>query len=338
MRERKVLLCMVLAAVMLVSAATAGLASPQWAGPKQYRERVMIQVQARLFEDEDDAPWAIGYMMKSLVKGFMKGYPDGRFMPNASISQTEAIVAVLRFAEIEEENVPDDFDQWPPGIQAVRWAKAALYTAYLKGLIELDDFEVNKAASRSWVCSLLPMALGEEEPDDETLEGYYNELEFLDKASIPSDHVWGVYWAWTEGIVDGYPNGMFLPNKPVTRAEVAKILDLSDVTVTRVRMVRGTFVELGEDDEGDTIAITPKKGGEQTFLLDPDVRVFVSGQTVELDFLLEGDPVLLEVRDSTVLRIFVLLNPDVDLGDEEDDEKDEDDESEHEEDDEEDDE
>lgn len=321
MLKRRVFLCVVLTVIMLVSAASAGLAAPPpWAGPKQYREHVMKQMQARVFDDEDDAPWAIGYMMKSLAKGFMKGYPCGRFMPNASISQTEAIVAILRFAEIEEEDVPDDFNQWPTGIEAVRWAKSALYTAYLEGLIELEDFQVNKAASRSWVCSLLPIALGEAEPDDDTLQDYYDEIEFLDKASIPLDHIWGVYWAWTEGIVDGYPNGMFLPNKPVTRAEVAKLLDLSDVVVTRVRMVRGLFVELGEDDGDDTITVTLKKGGDRTFLLHPDVRLFVAGRAVELDFLEEGDPVLLEVRDSTVIRVFVLLNTDIDLGDDEDEE------------------
>ncbi|MEW6081263.1 MAG: S-layer homology domain-containing protein [Bacillota bacterium] len=300
-------MAVVITVAMLVTVIGPALASPPWAPgkqvPKEVHERIRQRLKEKLFQDEDEAPWAVTVMAKVMAKGLMIGFPDEKFKPNASINYTQAVVTALRYAEVALEKAPEGFDGWPPAIHTQAWAMDYLYTAHGKGWIDLESFQVNKAASRSWVCSLVALAAGDE-PEGETLEDILEELPFKDKGSIPGEHVWGVYWAWKSGIVQGYPNGMFLPDKPLTRAEMAKILDGTDLVLGKKSVVRGAFVEW--DEMNRTITVKLEDGTEKSYPLDEDVRLFAVGTETGLAFLAVGDPVHLEVRDGTVVRIFVL--------------------------------
>lgn len=326
MLRGRIWMAVVVTVAMLVTVVGPALAAPPWAPGNAVRqevhERIRQRLQERLFVDQDEAPWAAHFMAKVMAKGLMVGFPDGKFQPNASINYTQAVVTALRYAEIELQEAPEDFDGWPPAIHTQAWAKDYLYTAHEEGWIDLESFQVNKAASRSWVCFLLALAAGEEPGGDEDLEDLLEDLPFRDKDSIPSEHVWGVYWAWDNGIVEGYPNGMFLPNKPLTRAEMAKILDGTDLVLGMKSVVRGTFLEWDEDE--GTITVELKNGTEKSYPLDEDVRVFAAGTETDLVFLAVGDPVHLEIRDGTVVRIFVLPTDEDDEDDEEDEGEDDD--------------
>ena len=47
-----------------------------------------------IFDDVTDNHWASDYIVSAATKGWVSGYPDGSFMPNANITRAEAVTIV----------------------------------------------------------------------------------------------------------------------------------------------------------------------------------------------------------------------------------------------------
>ena len=84
----------------------------------------------------------------------VKGYLDGSFQPNASISRAEFVTIATRFFDYTAEYVPGTF----PDVEAGRW-----YADYIQAAVDM-------------------------------------------------------------GLIEGYPDGSFGPEDPITRAEAATML------------------------------------------------------------------------------------------------------------------
>src|SRR5690606_29164558 len=92
------------------------------------------------------------------------------------------------------------------------------------GLFDASEHSIKpqEPASRVWVSSLLVRALGLE---SEALKLMSTYPDFKDAKEIPAGSIGYVNIAVENDIVSGYPNGTFRPNKSVTRAEMAVLLD-----------------------------------------------------------------------------------------------------------------
>ncbi|MEW6244891.1 MAG: S-layer homology domain-containing protein [Bacillota bacterium] len=292
----------VLALVLTFVWSAAALASPPVSPPGLDKGKKTQHQERFGFSDENEAPWASQYMVRMKARGVFAGYPDGTFKPNASISQGEAVkVVVEAFRGNAEVDVTATVRL--PGIQANLWVAPYLAFAAEKGWIELENFQVNRAATRAWFSRLIYMA-GKSKIDSEVSNmntaQLLQALRYKDKHDITEDCLAAVYWLTENGILAGYGDGMFLPNKPVTRAEAAKILsmmldELPDETTT---VVSGIF----RGSSGNVIYL---RGTATGYRMAANVRIFLDGAEVgSISDLLPGDPVRLQL-DSEGLVIVV---------------------------------
>lgn len=103
-----------------------------------------------------------------------------------------------------------------------RWALGYVLLAVEEGWVKLSECNPEKSASRAWISKVMVRALDHE---TQALAKMNATLPFTDAAAVPADSVGYVAEAVSMGLFVGYDDGTFQPNKPVTRAEMATILE-----------------------------------------------------------------------------------------------------------------
>lgn len=192
--------------------------------PEEEREELELA-----FNDADEASWAVQAIGLMKSQEILSGYEDGNFRPNKPVSRVEAVVAAVRLMGLEGEAkaVPADSELTFADASEVnkkyKWAKGYIIVALEQGLFDTSETKLDpqKPASRVWVSALLVKALGLE---DEALALMTDVPDFKDVSAIPAGSIGYVNIAVQEGIVTGYPDETFKPNKNVTRAELAALL------------------------------------------------------------------------------------------------------------------
>jgi len=186
------------------------------------------------FDDEDEATWGQEYMAKMRAKQLIKGVGNNRFAPGAKLTYAEAVTMAVRLMGLETEaqqrtEARLSFANAAQLQRQYSWALGYLDVAARNGLLDrlVEDgrFQANKPATRLDVVVLLVKAMGLEE---EALASMDAQLDFRDVKAIPADLIGYVAVACKYGIVQGYEDGTFQPNKPVTRLQMAALLDRAD--------------------------------------------------------------------------------------------------------------
>lgn len=266
------------------------------------------------FKDASEAEWAAAYIGKMKSKKVLSGYPDGSFRPNAPVKRVEAITAAIRLMGLEAEAkaVPADTPlNFKDAEDVNSWAVGYIKVALEHGLFDetADHVQPEKPASRLWMASLLVKALGMQ---DEALARMNQAPEFKDASAIPAGSTGYVNVAVEEGLVSGYPNGTFQPHKNVTRAELAALLDRTNIGLLEQEgavTVSGTveqvvFAEtVTEAVYADgTITIRTFQGEVQSFVLAADLPVIQGNTFVPANQLMSGDVVSLIVEEGVVVE------------------------------------
>lgn len=249
MKRNKIIALLTLAVFLLTLLPGAAFAAPQ--------ARVSIKVEME-FRDVNSAKWAIKQISELKAKDIIAGYKDGTFQPNKPVTRAEAVAMVLKGTGLAEEvsqkvseavYAPVDLP-FKDAKTIPQWAKGFLAVAVEKGYLAEDQvgsFQPNKPATRLWVARLLVRALNVTE--DVYAAGNV-ELPFHDAAAIPASEAVYVAAAMENGLLKGYPDGTFKPNKPVTRAEMAVLLGIADDEVPlpeiRRHKIEGTVVSVQE--------------------------------------------------------------------------------------------
>jgi hypothetical protein len=124
-------------------------------------------------------------------------------------------------------------------------------------------------------------------------------LPFKDAKEIPAGSVGYVAVAVEKGLIEGFENNTFRPNAPVTRAQLAKLLDVTGDQIGDKDTVSGTVSAVVYNN-----VLTINKGGVPTTLvLDPNAFVYRNGAKVAASALQVGDQV--KVRSYNNVVIFV---------------------------------
>jgi len=216
------------------------------------------------FADIGPSFWALESILRMRGFGIIAGYDGNVFMPNNPVKQAEALAMMVRAFGLEEEaqelekrfggiylSLDQDMKQqdnkrlknhwyywtynddspgwfytsgsWYPYVPvSARWSLGYILVAVDEGWVELDDLDPEKPATRAWVAKALVRAAGYGELAEEKMNA---RLDFKDAKAIPNGY-WGyVAQAVDMGLFKGYTDNTFQPNKPVTRAEMAAILD-----------------------------------------------------------------------------------------------------------------
>ncbi|WP_068773964.1 S-layer homology domain-containing protein [Paenibacillus sp. FJAT-26967] len=253
-----------------------------------------------------DVEWALKYIASLASKRVFEGYEDGSFKPRNTITRIEAITAAVRLMGLRDQAESDqekntklnfkDADKIPG------WAVGYVSVALENDLFtESDDMvQPSKPADRLWATILLVKAM---KLDAEAKAKVNTKLSFKDAKQIPAGAVGYVAVAVEKGLIDGFEDNTFRPNTPVTRAQLAALLDRTDTQIpdkdpnTAVGKVAGTVSQ--------NTLVLDQNGTLKTYVLHPDAFVYRNGSKVNASALQNGDTVKLRSYNNTVVFIEV---------------------------------
>lgn len=230
MKHWKTLVCGVLAGLMLVPSAFAASTTPP-------------DVQGH---------WAQESIERAVADGWVNGYPDGTFRPNATITRAEFVKMVLDAMDLtpgsdyatwlEESCVtvskdgplvpyqPKAFlDMGSNWLTKQGWMDVAVaFGLVVPADYSDNNFRPSKAITRYEIAVMLDRAMGKVYATEQPLT---EALPFTDADQIPEWVQSYVNEAVKAGVLTGYPDGTFGHKKSATRAEaVAMVQRMLDYT------------------------------------------------------------------------------------------------------------
>jgi hypothetical protein len=250
----------------------------------------------------NDVEWAMRYIASLASKRVFEGYEDGSFKPRNAISRIEAITAAVRLMGLRDQAESPakmatqlnfkDADKVPA------WAVGYVAVALENDLFNVNDTSVQpqKVADRLWATTLLVKAL---KLDAEAKAKMNTKLTFKDAKEIPAGSVGYVAVAVEKGLIEGFENNTFRPNEPVTRAQLAKLLDLTGDQIGDNTTVTGTVSTAVYNN----VLVINKGGVPTTLVLDANAFIYRNGAKVAASDLQVGDQV--KVRSYNNVVIFV---------------------------------
>lgn len=164
---------------------------------------------AKIFKDVSASDWYAKELSALYMTQFIKGYEDGTFRPNNLITGKEFVTILVRAGEWEIKVVEGDWSA--PYIQAARD----------KGLLENIEIDLSKALTREEIAALSYNFIRVQ--TGESLEAK-QEMNFVDKDKIDASTAKQIAALVDKGILKGYPDGSFGPEKNVKRSEIVSVV------------------------------------------------------------------------------------------------------------------
>ena len=174
--------------------------------------------------------WAQEQIEAAVQSGWVSGYPDGTFRPDATITRAEFVKMLLSATNMDPYSKlvqwmkgSNKTNQGPLTDMSSHWLTKQGLTdvALASGLVVVDDynehkFQPEKAIARYEITLMADRALGLVYPatHEENID-----LSFTDKDTIQDWMRGYIKQATNVGILKGYPDGSFGPKKTATRAE-----------------------------------------------------------------------------------------------------------------------
>jgi len=186
------------------------------AGATEVRSENLPPYRVLLSDVEDH--WAKETIQSWIENGFVKGYPDGTFQPDRSISRGEAIALINR-AFGYQEKASIHFSDLSASDWAYEEVEKAVQAGYIKGYSD-GTIGTKREVSRQEAAIIIVRLLGLSVED----EG--SEVEsFTDADDIPKWSRGAVAATAASNLMKGYGDGRFRPNSSITRAELLVVLD-----------------------------------------------------------------------------------------------------------------
>lgn len=256
-----------------------------------------------------DVEWAARYIASLASKKVFEGYEDGTFKPRKTISRIEAITAAVRLmglrdqaesAEAKQANL--NFTDADKVKEKYPWAVGYVSVALQNDLFNENDTMVQpeKEADRLWATTLLVKAL---KLQDQAKAKMNAKLPFKDANKIPAGSVGYVAVALENNLIDGYEDNTFRPNQPVTRAELAALLDRTGSQLPDHTSVKGTVVGAVNNN---ILQLKASNNETLNVELDPNAFVFRNGARVAWSELRANDEVLIRTYGGKAIYVEVL--------------------------------
>jgi len=262
------------------------------------------------FRDLDEKlDWARLAIDRMFAKGIIKGYPDNYFKPNENVTHLEAIIMAMRVMGWEDET--KNIKMMPKDVKNLNlaWDQAYYYIALAvqKGIVkpeELFNFKPNNPAKRYEVARYIVRAIEKEKEAEKHMK---EKLPFKDANAIPKDAVGYVYVMMDMGLMKGDDRGLFQPNKPITRAEMAVLIDRLDGSAHQEE--KNELIGVISDIDEYDLTITIKNSfGRKTYNVVEGVPVYFNNGYLDFEDLNVGDEVELTTNSKKEVVFIQLLN------------------------------
>lgn len=172
--------------------------------------------------------WAAQTVQQLVSQGIINGYEDNTFRPENSITRAECAAIIKRALSLSEDCSPCTLSEFTDAADVQEWAEgpvaAVVEAGLLKGYLNADGtktFQPAKKISRVEMAVLLSRVINQNTGSGDQAA----KLTFTDLNEIPDWALDGVSAAAASGLINGYPDGTFMPEKEVTRAEAATMID-----------------------------------------------------------------------------------------------------------------
>ena len=243
--------------------------------------------------------WAYSYVEDMAELGLIKGYEDGTFRPQNSVSRMDAFALFSRLmgsnSEVNADTLEKAKEKYASSLSKYELSYAEGDIAYMlsRGVLaenELDTYFAGKkkteAMPRYEAAILITKAmLGEQDAKNEVLV----DMDYTDVSTIPKAAKQYVYYVTQKSIMSGMGDGAFSANTDVLRGQIAVMLskvadamnykfesvtiddiDISSKNIT-IKYATGSDI-IGYDDDarfiknGELIAASQIKSGQQAIL------------------------------------------------------------------------
>ncbi|MDP4181269.1 MAG: S8 family serine peptidase [Bacillota bacterium] len=163
--------------------------------------------------------WAKDNILSLLSKGIISGYPDKTIRPDKEISRAEIAKIIVAMLDLKPTTNPDLKFKDAASIQP--WAKGYVDVLVKMGVINGysdNTFKASKNVSRKEMAVMIIKALGYANSKAST------SITFKDIDKIPSWALDSVKKGAELGLIKGYEDKTFKPDRNITRAEAFKII------------------------------------------------------------------------------------------------------------------
>lgn len=161
--------------------------------------------------------WAETGIKQAVSTGFIKGYVDGTFKPNQTVTRAEFAVMLMNVLKPQEEGLELTFTD---SVKIGNWARKAVAQAVQAGIIngyEDGTFRPSAEITRAEMATMMANALGQSKGAEATTS-------FADDKDIPTWARSSVAYMKQASIMQGKGDNKFAPQDHATRAEAVTVL------------------------------------------------------------------------------------------------------------------
>jgi hypothetical protein len=173
--------------------------------------------QNRYYPWDIDGHWSEIYVRRLYDLCIVEGYRDGSFRPDQNVTRAELTKMALYAKGIEPKQGCYDNDCGSPFNDLDRWQGPWVRKAWDLGIVQgysYHRFMPNKSITRAEAVKVVLATYGVR--PENVSRSFFNDVEGWSTGWIEAAH--------NLGIVQGIGNGNFSPNRPITRAEAAKVI------------------------------------------------------------------------------------------------------------------
>ncbi len=183
------------------------------------------------FSDLPSTHWAYYYVESAYNDGLITGYPDGTFKPDKNVTNAETVTLIARALKRLDEIYGEHMIEIPPqgSIEKNPYPDVptdAWYAPYVEALKNIGlnlaqpdgEFHPNWIMRRGFFVYLLISALGIKPSSCDTSP--FKDIP-VDKWDCPYIKTAALF-----GYVNGFPDGTFRDEDPLTRAQITKVIYL----------------------------------------------------------------------------------------------------------------
>jgi hypothetical protein len=235
--------------------------------------------------------WSEQAVARTATLDLITGYPDGTFLPDRQVSLLESIVLLLKTCGdnpvLKQKAGAAASQTSSAGTLQVPWGQPYVDLAVAKNIIPedlLDAFNPDAPATRAQVAVMLARLLQLPLSGSSAAGGSASDS-FTDLGAAPNAYIPYITAISGAGLMQGYGDGSFGPQKNITRAEMASLLarmiDLNVAVLPANRRAEGWLSSSSTGKSTQAIELVSLRGAKR-ITLSSSLTCFDAGTETSL--------------------------------------------------------